>query len=107
MKDEYKDPDGFIGQNSDELEGSQLKTRPCTSNTHYKNQLQNTKSITTNVLSKRLMEPSSEIDLNGSPRLKNFQSHANLVYGNPEAHTFDTIKNLQTHVTTRVMSGAN
>lgn len=94
-----------VGQNSEELEATQQRTRPCTSNTHYMNQGFNTKSNTTNRISKRLMEQSSEIDLQTSPRLKNFQSHANLVYGNPVS-TLESIKKQQTHVTTRVMSGA-
>jgi hypothetical protein len=34
---DYIDGDNLIGHNSEELEASHLKTRPCTSNTHYKN----------------------------------------------------------------------
>lgn len=82
----YGSPNGIATNNPSDLNASHIKTRPCTSNTQYFGAKHNAKSISTNPKSKRYIEQESEIELNQSPRLKNFQSHSNLYYGNPTAN---------------------
>jgi hypothetical protein len=106
--DMYGGPEAANDQQQSEVHGhgAYMKTRPCTSNTNYKPAHVN-KSVTTHVKSKRHTEQDSEIEINQSPRLKNFQSHSNLVYGNPAANqTFDSFKRDESAGIARAMSGA-